>query len=655
MMHIIDSQVPGTLGLRLSGELSQDDQARIRAVLQDQLERHGGIFALVDISELSGVEFHALHALLDELDFQPRQVEGIVRCAVLGKREWQEAVTRRARPLLGEERLRFFEAEEIEAARQFLAAGEGAPSGAPTPDEVVNAPELDLKEKQAALKEMEYDEQLLQVADEEGFQGGRAPQLESVREAQAHLPGRRPIVAATDFSEESARVHAPALELAARLGTELQLVHVVTPLLAVPAPPLAGFPVVPSASVEEQDQQERKLKRLMEDTVGSLSAKTSVRVRGTVLTHESPVAALVEFAEEQDAELIAMASHARSGLMRLIEGSVVESVQRRTDRPVIVYPPDCRTALPERPHLGIAIKAESEGTSVAAALDMARWLEARVTLIHALVPPRTVVPMADPSTQKAPDPSQARREAEEYLNQVRSSLGDSSIAIAVAEGRSVEHALRRAADELCLDLLCMNASKSGGFSRLVFGSTAEAVLRHATTAVAVFNAQARQADDESRFPDRRSNQEHPMLNPTEAVNPLNKLIRGEISAIETYIQALDKFEGQAVASRLEELKQEHIAVTNILREHVRRYGGQPPTDSGPWGSFAKATEGMATLLGSKAAIRALREGEEHGVQLYEQAQKNSHIPVDTRKLIQEQLLPRQRVHVEMIRQLSEMV
>ncbi len=51
-----------------------------------------------------------------------------------------------------------------------------------------------------------------------------------------------------------------------------------------------------------------------------------------------PVESIVQQASEDGVDLIVMASHGRSGLKRLLLGSVTEGVLRRADRPVLVIP-----------------------------------------------------------------------------------------------------------------------------------------------------------------------------------------------------------------------------------------------------------------------------------------------------------------------------
>ena len=56
----------------------------------------------------------------------------------------------------------------------------------------------------------------------------------------------------------------------------------------------------------------------------------------TVVEHGSPAAEIVAYADRVDADLITVGAHGRSGVERLLLGSVTENVVRRTDQPVHV-------------------------------------------------------------------------------------------------------------------------------------------------------------------------------------------------------------------------------------------------------------------------------------------------------------------------------
>jgi hypothetical protein len=102
-----------------------------------------------------------------------------------------------------------------------------------------------------------------------------------------------------------------------------------------------------------------------------------------------------------------------------------------------------------------------------------------------------------------------------------------------------------------------------------------------------------------------------------SVATLNSILRGEISAVETYDQAIEKLEGDAsVAAQLRQCRTSHEQRVELLRGEIARRGGEPASGSGPWGAFAKLVEGGAKAFGKKAAIAALDEGEDHGLKQY---------------------------------------
>lgn len=102
-----------------------------------------------------------------------------------------------------------------------------------------------------------------------------------------------------------------------------------------------------------------------------------------------------------------------------------------------------------------------------------------------------------------------------------------------------------------------------------------------------------------------------------SIDQLNSFLRGEISAVETYRMALDKLDRTSTArdELLINLKSHEDRVM-ALQEAIAALGGKPAASSGPWGAFAKTVEGTAKVLGDKAAVSALEEGEDHGLKDY---------------------------------------
>jgi hypothetical protein len=129
----------------------------------------------------------------------------------------------------------------------------------------------------------------------------------------------------------------------------------------------------------------------------------------------------------------------------------------------------------------------------------------------------------------------------------------------------------------------------------------------------------------------------------DTVETLNGFLRGEISAVETYRQAIEKLSSSASRVELEDCRRSHERRVQQLREEVTRQGGVPAQDSGAWGSFARLVEGGAKTFGEKAAISALEEGEDHGLKLY-RSDIEKLDPV-ARRFIERDVLPAQeRTH-----------
>ena len=131
---------------------------------------------------------------------------------------------------------------------------------------------------------------------------------------------------------------------------------------------------------------------------------------------------------------------------------------------------------------------------------------------------------------------------------------------------------------------------------------------------------------------------------TDTIDSLNSLLRGEISACETYRQAIAKVSDEpSLRTALQESLSSHESRAQLLRERITQLGGKPAEGSGAWGTFAKLVEGGAKAFGDKAAIAALEEGEDHGLKDYREELKK--LDGTARTFVESQLLPAQeRTH-----------
>ena len=143
---------------------------------------------------------------------------------------------------------------------------------------------------------------------------------------------------------------------------------------------------------------------------------------------------------------------------------------------------------------------------------------------------------------------------------------------------------------------------------------------------------------------------------TTDVSTLNGLLRGEMAALETYVQALEKLgeESGPGAAELNRIQLDHRDAADALWHFIEEHGGEPSKGAGAWGAFAKAVEGTSKLLGNKAALKARKEGEEHGLKEYEEALKDKDLPADGQALVRG-LLAKQREHIVTLDRLLERV
>jgi bacterioferritin (cytochrome b1) len=140
----------------------------------------------------------------------------------------------------------------------------------------------------------------------------------------------------------------------------------------------------------------------------------------------------------------------------------------------------------------------------------------------------------------------------------------------------------------------------------------------------------------------------------EAIRQLNSFLRGEISAAETYRMAIDKVadaEGAAAGNvgLLREIQEEHARAAQTLRDRIQELGGEPSDSSGAWGAWAQTVQGTMNLFGDASALKSLKEGEEHGLKDY--AAGVDDVDATTAQLVQNQLIPAQQRHINLLDQL----
>ena len=131
------------------------------------------------------------------------------------------------------------------------------------------------------------------------------------------------ILAPTDFSELSAEGVRYACKLAKDVGAQVIVLNVV---------------ILDESNVVGRGEIAAHEKRLSEFTSKMVGRRADdLKIHEVVVTGQA-YAAIVDCAEKERADLIVMSSHGRSGLSRMLIGSVTDKLLRGASCPVLVVP-----------------------------------------------------------------------------------------------------------------------------------------------------------------------------------------------------------------------------------------------------------------------------------------------------------------------------
>lgn len=130
---------------------------------------------------------------------------------------------------------------------------------------------------------------------------------------------------------------------------------------------------------------------------------------------------------------------------------------------------------------------------------------------------------------------------------------------------------------------------------------------------------------------------------------LDDLIRGEMAAVKTYDQVLEKTTNSSEKKKLTSIRQDHAMAVTKLKSFADKEVREDTTTSGAWGTFTKAWVGSAKLFGNETALKALSQGEEHGVSEYKEALEDDNLKAELKRVIRTELLPKQEKHISTIK------
>ena len=151
------------------------------------------------------------------------------------------------------------------------------------------------------------------------------------------------ILVATDFGPASDTALNYGRALALQFGASLHVLHV-TQNVNLTAASEYGFVSLP---VELQAEIERAAQRRTEQLLTG-DDRSDLTVTAATVTHNTPAAAIVDYAKTNRIDLIVLGTHGRGALGHLFMGSVAERVVRTAPCPVLsVRNPEHEFVMPD--------------------------------------------------------------------------------------------------------------------------------------------------------------------------------------------------------------------------------------------------------------------------------------------------------------------
>jgi universal stress protein A len=148
-----------------------------------------------------------------------------------------------------------------------------------------------------------------------------------------NVPNISKILAATDFSEDSSLALGYAEDLGHKFGAELVILHVDQPLAPVMASPDLG-PAMDLGAMSRIAEEQRIIAQRELDKIVQRLRDHGLKSR-SLLKVGSPFLEILHAAQTENADLVVLGTHGRTGLAHVLMGSVAERVVQKCHAPVL--------------------------------------------------------------------------------------------------------------------------------------------------------------------------------------------------------------------------------------------------------------------------------------------------------------------------------
>jgi nucleotide-binding universal stress UspA family protein len=292
----------------------------------------------------------------------------------------------------------------------------------------------------------------------------------------------RLILCPIDFSEASRHAIDHAVVIARWYRSSITALHVYSPM----------FMPVPGLPRPEDRVPEGELKRVHDETAACFEGAAADGINVNVLVKVGhPAHDILEVAP--GADLIVMGTHGAGGFEHLVLGSVTEKVLRKARCPVLTVPPRAQatSTFPFKRLLCAVDFSDSSLRALELACSLARESDATLTILHVIEwpwhePPPPVWEELPP--EQAAALAEFRRYREKSATERLTTLipeaagGHRATLPRVAHGKPYVEILRAAAEDRA-DLIVIGVHGRNAAGLMLFGSTANQIVRGATCPV----------------------------------------------------------------------------------------------------------------------------------------------------------------------------
>jgi nucleotide-binding universal stress UspA family protein len=294
------------------------------------------------------------------------------------------------------------------------------------------------------------------------------------------------IIVPTDFSTTSREALPYAYKFALAYGSKITLLHAITMFEYDPYDPKQNFSSLDEIYANLKASADASCIEIIQD---AHNQSNELRLEKVTERGISAREVIIDYAKENDADLIIMATHGRSGISNVLLGSVTEKVIQSAPCPVVAVKKPQHADLKKLLFNNILVPtdfSESSRNAMEYALGIAKKFRSRVSVMHAVdirFNPAYYAAGVESIFELDPDIKpriQARLEA--FLQSF--DLSGATVTTHVTDGKSHREIVKTAQIKQH-DLIVMSTSGHDEIADYLIGSTTDRVIKRAPCPVLV--------------------------------------------------------------------------------------------------------------------------------------------------------------------------